>query len=489
MARITDQASVLLKLARQATPFTSQDGQPCASVPGPAESRQVYPIRSAAFRDWLIAEFLKIYEAPPSQDAFRALMRTLEARAAHTEYPPQKLDYRVGFEGDPFAPSKIILDLANGHGDVVEIDSHGWRVRDNFEHPCRQSLTTLPLPPPVPASADGSTPSTTAFDRFTKLFTLSALDRATISAWLINALRPTGPYPILVLEGRPCSGKTLLARALHFLVDPSPALTRRLPGDDGELLRLAYDNWILAFDDTYRIPFKMADALCSVSQGAALRLRQPDSRDAVELQIARPIILVAPYDDSNPGWTPPRSLSNRTVTVRRLPIQRMRPESIIWSEFQALHPELLAELAQAVATALRRVREVEVPNVARFPDAAMWSAAAAPAFGLTEPVAIEALSDPAAAWLGSEPLRDALRTLLPPNGNWTGDANELLNRLRVVAPHAALPATPKGLSQALPGVPGFRIERGRTQQGERALSVTRIADFEHEATAGHMNRT
>ncbi|HLG97762.1 MAG TPA: hypothetical protein VKX49_15720 [Bryobacteraceae bacterium] len=483
------QSSALLNRARSATPFTSQDGQPCASVPGEGGSRHVYPLRSADFRDWLICEFVTVYEAPPSQDAFRAVLRTLEARAAHAEYPPQKLDYRVGFEGDPFAPSKIILDLANAQGHVLEIDAHGWRVRENFDHPCRQSLTTLPLPAPTLPPADGSAPAMGALDRFAELFSLSALDCAAISAWLVNALRPKGPYPILVLEGRPCSGKTLLARALHFLLDPSPALTRRLPDEDREMLRLAYEHWILAFDDIHRVPLKMSDALCALSQGAALRLRQADSRDALEFQIARPMILIVPYDESNPGWTPPRALSNRTVTVRRLPIQRMRPESAIWSDFQALHPSLLAQLAQAAATALRRIREVEVPNVARFPDAAMWSAAAAPALGLTEQIAIDALSDPATAWLGSDPLRDALHTLLPPNGNWTGDATELLNRLRAVAPHAALPTTPKGLSQALPGVPGFRIERGRTYEGERALSITRIADTDHTAAAGHMYKS
>ena len=115
------------------------------------------------------------------------------------------------------------------------------------------------------------------------------------------------------------SGKTVLARALRALIDPSPALIRRLPDRDDDLLPLAFENWILAFDDTYAFSAKISEALCAISSGDALRISQPDSRDALEFEIARPIILAAPHDETKPAWTPARSLSNRTVTIQRAP--------------------------------------------------------------------------------------------------------------------------------------------------------------------------
>src|ERR1700685_4583346 len=104
--RITqsDQALALLYHARAATPFFSQGGEPCASIPSSVDSRRVLPLRSADFRDWLTANYYAEYEAAPSSVALRAALRTLEARA-QSGSAAQKVDTRVSFEGDPFAPS------------------------------------------------------------------------------------------------------------------------------------------------------------------------------------------------------------------------------------------------------------------------------------------------------------------------------------------------------------------------------------------------
>jgi len=486
MSRVpqADQAAALLYHARTATPFTSQDGQPCASIPASLDSRQVLPLRSAAFRDWLTAAFFGEFEMAPSLASFHAVLRTLEARARYGEFPAQKLDHRVGFEGDPFTPSKIILDLANPSGQVLEIDSQAWRIRDNMQHSFRQSITTLALPRPVPPPEENPEANQQALDRFARLFSLSENERARVFAWLVNALRPAGPYPILVIDGPVASGKTLLARALRALIDPSPILIRRLPERDEQLLPFAFENWIIAFDDVYRFSPKIADALGAISSGDAFRVPQPDAREALEIEVARPIILVAPRDEAQPAWTPPRALSHRTLTIQRSLIRRPHAERALWSEYESLRPALLAALAQAVVSALHRIRDIDLSNVARFPDTAVWCAAAAPALGLTEQAAIQAVTDTAAMWFGADPLRDALRTLLAPGAVWTGDASSLLNQLRAAAPRATLPSNPKGLAQALPGIFGFRVER--SAPGGRTLSVTRLADMEQEATAGRI---
>jgi hypothetical protein len=155
--RITDQPQALLKLAHQASPFCSEDGQACASFPASTDHRTVAPLRSAIFRDWLTASFYTQYATAPSTDAFRAVLRTLEARARYGEFPTQPVNQRLGFEGDPFLPSKIVLDLANPSGEVLEITSRGWQIRNNFKTAFRQSTTTLALPipqspPPNPTS-------------------------------------------------------------------------------------------------------------------------------------------------------------------------------------------------------------------------------------------------------------------------------------------------------------------------------------------------
>jgi len=463
---IDDQALALLYHTRAATLFCTEDGDPSASVPTGLDSRRVLPLRSAAFRDWVTANYYAEYEMAPSAAAYRSALQTLEARARYGESRPQRVDLRIGFEGDPFLPSKIILDLVNASSELVEITADGWRITDNLGHSFRHSGSTLALPRPLESSA----PSHEALDRAAKLFGLDESARPRILAWLAAAMRPTGPYPILVIHGPAGSGKSVLARALRAILDPSSAPVRRLPESDHEVVQLALENWMLVFDQVHRVPPNIADALSAVSSG--------DSLD-----IARPIVLAAPSDEAEQAWAPPRSFSSRTLAVDLQPMAWQRSEADLWSEFQSLRPALAAALADTVSTALRRIRDIDLGHIARFPDGAAWVAAAAPALGLTESAAVAALTDPDAIWTGVNPLRDAVHRLLDSGSVWTGEPAALLHRLRAIAPLAALPATPRALAQALSGVPGIELVAGKGLRGEAILTVTR-AGGEPKQVAG-----
>ena len=382
--------------------------------------------------------------------------------------PAQKIDYRVSFEGDPFTPSRIILDLANSTGETVEIASHGWNLATNFQHCFREFTSTLPLPKPQQTAGNDD-----ALTRLAELFRLSPSNRVRVFTWIAAALRPVGPYPVLVLTGPAASGKSVFARALRALIDPSSVPLRRLPVRDRELLQIAFQNWILAFDQVERIPSRISQALCAISSGDALEIVQPDYRDPVVFQLARPIILITPKDETQPAWTPSRTLSNRTISIDFLPLAAPRPEAAIWSTFETLRPALLGTLCDAVATALRRIRDIDLHHVARFPDCAIWAAAAGPALGLEESAILEALRDPTSTWTGSDPLRAAIHALLDQTPVWTGDATAFLSQLRAITPFAPLPTTPKGLSQLLIRFPELRVTRSRGTQGQRILSIVR----------------
>jgi putative DNA primase/helicase len=376
-----DQAQALLYHARAVTPFCSEDGETFASVPAGIDSRRVLPLRSAAFRDWLINNFYGEYNAVPSVGAFRAALRALEARAQHGDSPVQKVNYRLGYEGHPFLPSKIFLDLANDSGELVEIASKGWHTTDNLQHSFRRSSTTLPIPSPI---ADRQ-----PLAAFASLFGLTDESRTRAFAWLAGALRTIGPYPILVLTGSTGSGKSTLARALRSLIDPSTVPVRPLPSRDNDLLELAHDNWILVFDQVRRIPSEISAALCMPEFG-------------------RPVILIAPGDELQHSWSPAPALSNRTLTIDLWQIHEPRSELSLWSEFEALRPALTAALCDSVSMALTRIREVDVGHVARFPDCATWATAAAPALGLYPSAIADAFTNPNAVWVGTGSARKSL---------------------------------------------------------------------------------
>jgi energy-coupling factor transporter ATP-binding protein EcfA2 len=376
-----DQVQALLYHARAATPFSSEDGEPFASVSTGIDSRRVLPLRSTAFRDWLTNNFYSEYNTAPTAGAFLDALHTLEARARHGEIPTQKVDYRLGFEGDPFLPSKIFLDMANESGELLEITSKGWHITDNLQHSFRQSSTTLPIPHPISDHQP--------LEVFASLFRLTSESRTRAFAWLAATLRPTGPYPILVLTGSTGSGKSVLARALRSLVDPSTVPVRPLPTSERKLPRLAFNNWILVFDHVHRIPSKISDALCAH-------------------EIARPLILIAPNDEPQNAWTPAHMLANRTLTIDLPYIHAPRAEAAFWTEFEALRPALTAALCDSVSTALSRIRDIDVGNVARLPDCATWATAAAPSLGLDASAIAEAFTNPNSIWTGSSSVRKSI---------------------------------------------------------------------------------
>jgi energy-coupling factor transporter ATP-binding protein EcfA2 len=399
--RQSDQALALLYHARAATPFLSEGGQPSAVVPASVDSCRVLPLRSADFRDWLTANYYAEFETAPSALALQAVLRTLEARAHSGELPAMKVDPRVSFEGDPFIPSKVFLDLANAAGEVVEITSQGWSITDNLHHSFRQSPGMLPLASPL---ADPQSLIRNPLPGLGTLFNLSATGHTQVYFWLMAALRPIGPYPILVLRGPAASGKSTLARALRSLIDPSSAPLRRLPARDRELMQLALYNWILVFDHVHRIPPKISEALCGISSGEAIETAQPDYRDSALTEIARPIILIAPVDDARSAWSPAPSLSKRSLTIHLAPIAEPRAEAALSRDFEALRASVLAALADAVSCALGNIREIELAHASRFPDCEAWAIAAAPALGVDPAAIAEAVNRPETMWLASQSL-------------------------------------------------------------------------------------
>jgi hypothetical protein len=257
-------------------------------------------------------------------------------------------------------------------------------------------------------------------------------------AWLLAALRPGGPFPILILQGPPGSGKTFATRILRSVIDPCTSPLTPIPSSVRDLLALARHNWILAFDHLSALSPQLTDALCRLSTGLGATLRETAGPGAEPLQqyYKRPVLLTV-----TERWSCPADLAHRALTVTLPPLTDPGPrtEDSLLTVFQQAWPDILAALCSAVSTALSRMPHINPPP-RRCPDVLAWAMAASPALGCTEEEMrlAFALAQP-------HPMAEAVRNLIEQRRQWTGSATQLLELLQPVVGCQ----TPEGLSHQL----------------------------------------
>src|SRR5262249_18178937 len=163
--------------------------------------RETWPIRSKRFRAWLRRRYYQATEQGASAGEIRSALDLLEARAQF-DAPERAVHIRVAEHA-----GHIYLDLADDRWRAVEITPEGWRV--------------IGCPPagmlPLPVPQQGA--SIEALNPFLNLS--SRNDFVLIVAWLLAALRPGGPYPVLAISGEQGSAKTVLSKLLKTLIDPN----------------------------------------------------------------------------------------------------------------------------------------------------------------------------------------------------------------------------------------------------------------------------
>jgi hypothetical protein len=362
------QAQQILEHAlRQVTPFRSLDGQACVSVPLAIDTHEVWPIDSPQFHDWLADGFYREHNRFPGHNQLRDAIRMLVAQARNSDFPPQAVGLRISYRGDRLAPQAILLDLANRAGEVVEIQPGGWEVKGG-----RYFFRRVPPMEAMPAP-DSSSPGDWPLTRDPKLF-----------AWLVAALRPAGPYPMLVLKGPSGGGKSTAARMLRALIDPVASLFCVLPATETELRALAWENRVLAFDHVTALPAPIAAGLHRLCGG----------------DFERPVILTLPPSDSPTSLRIGADLWAHAMVTELPHIEpdRRVTETRLWRTFEDARAGLLARVCSGVSAAMRTIDQISLESNPIFADAAAWAVAAAPDLGIAESAMRAAVSsDPGAS--------------------------------------------------------------------------------------------
>ncbi|MEO7145874.1 MAG: hypothetical protein ABI165_20465 [Bryobacteraceae bacterium] len=328
----------LLDAACPAMPFRTPDGRPFAAIPNGPCTFDAVPVYSAAFRDWMVMRFRSQFPFPPGEYALKQVCAHF-ASDARESYRVHPVHVRAA-GGD----TRIVIDRAGSNGQSIDITADGFHLESKENIYFQPSSTQLPLPIPK-ASVDNP------FDKLQSLLRLSAESLKKCREWLAAALHPTGPYPILIVDGPSASGKTTLARALRALIDPSTAPITPHPATERQVLRHAHRGRMLLYDHVTHLAPRVLDALARVSSGASIELREPgDGGNPIAVSVSNPILLTA-----NENWKPRADIESRAVRVSldAIPESEQRPFDEIRDAFDLLHPALLAALCADLAGFLK----------------------------------------------------------------------------------------------------------------------------------------
>src|SRR5262249_41811953 len=321
--------------------------------------RETWPIRSKRFRTWLRRCYYDATGSAPSAAAIRSALDLLDARAQF-DGPERAVIPRVAEHA-----GGLYLDLADEHWRAVAIGPDGWRVLGCPPVRFRRAPGMLPLPVPERGG------SIEALQSFLNLSNQN--DFVLVVAWLLAALRSSGPYPLLAISGEHGSAKTVLSKLLRALVDPNAAPVRALPREERELMIAANNGHLLAFDNLSGLPAWLSDALCRLASGGSFAVRQLYTDDEeVLFKAARPTLLNGIEDIIGRSDLADRSIF---LTLPPLADARRQSERELWRQFELARPCILAALLDLVVHGLRILPGFGLDHLPRMADFALWAAA------------------------------------------------------------------------------------------------------------------
>jgi hypothetical protein len=367
----------------------------------------------------------------------------------------------------------IWIDLHDDDWRAIRVTKEGWIVVDEPPVHFRHVDGMEPLPIPMHGGSVGD------LRRFLNL--ASDDDWIMLASYIVAALRPTGPFPILELAGVKGSSKSTTSRVIGKLVDPSDLALLKEPKQwDGlrDLMLEVRERRLICFDNLSRLDRNFSDYLCGLSTGIGMSTRKlRTDYERIRIKASLPVIINGIAALAERG-----DLIDRTILIA-LPFIEYSDrvaERAFWADFEKERPLILGTLLDAVSGALRRLPDVHVEHLPRMADFAEWSVAAAPDLGWTGAEFLSAYEHNRLAAtmvaMESSAIANALIDMCP----WQGTPTELLAELgrRCDVDRADYPANTRALAHEVDRLRGllFTVDVEVTRHhghGPRSYTIRR----------------
>lgn len=405
---------ILIRLGLSGAVFFSSAEGPFADVILDGH-RNTWPLASSDFLDWLLHQFYIEKKKAPSSFAVKSAIRTLGAQAKF-EGARHEVHLRAARLND-----RIYFDVGNPEWSVIGVDALGWRIIRDPPVRLRRTagLTALPLP-----TSGGS------LDQLRPLLNVTEEGFTLFISWLLDAMYPGRPHPLLYFAGEEGSAKSTAAKIARSLVDPNHIPLRNPPATVRDLFVGARSSYVMAFDNLSVITPTISDALCQLASGSGFGTRKLFS-DSGETLISgcRPVILnglLNAIDRSD--------LADRAIIVQmsRIAPQVRHSEAQVWNQFELNRSHIFGALLDCLSRGLRNLPNVKLPQLPRMADFALWSVACEPFPPGAFIAALEnAATEANEAIAESDAVAVSIAAFMTSRSTWTGTAAALLYDLSV----------------------------------------------------------
>jgi len=460
------------RLSDPANLFHTPEFEPVARINFP-DHQETRLIRSKEFDLLLSHNIYKETGKYPSPRVLKNCKREIEGVALF-DSEQQELHVRLA----SFSKA-IYIDLGNQRWEQVEITKYGWRIISTAESLVRFERTPgmKSLPKPVEKA------SLKTLRDF--LYNVSEKDFILSVAWLVAALNPNIPTPILNIFGEQGSGKSTITAMLRDLIDPSTVPHRALPRNERELAISASKVQVLCFDNLSALSVPMSDAFCRLVTGAGFVVRAL-FKDSTEKRFNNKRSIIA---NGITNIITRNDFADRSIIINLSPIpdENRTPEKEIWQAWEHERAGILGGLCDAVSTALGNLDKVELPPLPRMADFVRWVVAAEPALPWEKGAFLKAYNENCTSLvdmaLEADPVGGTVLEFVESRKEWSGSATELLKSLnKIVSPELQrLKAWPKRsnvLSNNLMRVQTFLRKKGieveRKHSGTRTISLKKL---------------
>lgn len=353
--------------------FISENSEVYASLQI-KHSYENYLVNSEKFKKYLRGRYYYLFNKTLSNSQLSEAIETIIAIEEFNSQSYHETFIRVG--GDY---NSIYLDLCTPNNDIVEINRDSWTIKKTSPIKFTRPRTIHSLPIPIKGGKISN------IDRF---INIKDEDKILVYSFLLSCLIPTGPYPILIVQGSQGSGKSFFCKLLKNLVDPVFAPIRSLPRNEEDLVITAQKNRLLAFDNLSGLKNSMSDAFCKLATGGGFSTRKFfENKEEVVFSTLRPLILNGiDYIARRPD------LADRSIIINLEPIRKKerKSEEELLQEIELIKPKILGSLLDALSIALKEYENVNLEAPPRMADFSKWATAAETGFGFERGTFIKA---------------------------------------------------------------------------------------------------